>query len=130
LVLLLIVGLVGCAEPKSSDLVGSWAMAASSRQYLPASLKGISPTLLLRSDGSFTASQLPVKSLESFDVVEARSGSGTWHQIMKDGRQQIQIDFDGSNGTQLEIGGAPGSRTLFYFLSDPDLFQKIELLKR
>jgi hypothetical protein len=130
LLLLLVVGLVGCAQPKSSDLVGSWVMTPSSRQYLPATVKGVSPTLVLRSDGSFTASQFPLQSLDSLDVVEAHGGSGRWNLITKDGRQQIQIDFDGSYGTQLEISGSPGSPGLFYFLSDPDLLQKIELVKR
>lgn len=130
LIVLLLLGLLGCNEPTSNDVAGSWIMTASSSRYLPAGLKGVSPSLLLHSDGSFSASDLPGRFHGSVGVVDRNSGNGRWQLVKREGRQQVQITFDGGYGTQLEVSGTPRSPRLFYFVGDPDQGRKIELTKR
>jgi hypothetical protein len=64
---------------------------------------GLSPRLVLSADGRFTATDLPGAFHGTVGVVDRNSGSGRWKFITKDGRQQIQVSFDGDYGTQFEI---------------------------
>jgi len=125
----LALGLVGCNEPKTTDMVGTWDLTAASRPYLPPDMAGISPRLVLSADGRFTATDLPGEFYGSLDVVEQYSGKGKWSFITKDGRQQIQLNPDGAYGTQFDIANDGGAWKLRDFLGDPDEHRRLEYVK-
>jgi hypothetical protein len=127
--LALALGLVGCNEAKGADLVGTWGLTASSRGYVPQHMAGLSPRLVLSADGRFTATDLPGAFHGTVGVVDRNSGSGSWKFITKEGRQQIQVSFDGDYGTQFEIAKDGGVWKLFYFLGDPDDHRRLEYTK-
>ena len=120
-------GLTGCNEAVQADVVGDWAMTQASHQYLPPDQQTMSARLTLRSDGRFAAVDLPGAFHGVVGVADRNSGSGTWKLMMRDGRQQIQLAFDESYGTQLEVVRSGNAWTLQYFLGDPDEGRKIEL---
>ena len=125
----LALGLVGCNEPKTTDMVGTWNLTAASRPYLPPDMANLSPRLVLSADGRFTATDLPGEFYGSLDVVEQYSGKGKWSFITKDGRQQIQLNPDGAYGTQFDIANDGGAWKLRYFLGDPDEHRRLEYVK-
>ena len=125
----LALGLVGCNEPKTTDMVGTWNLTAASRPYLPPDMAGISPRLVLGADGHLTATDLPGEFHGSLDIVERFSGKGSWTIITKDGRQQLQLNFDGAYGTQFDIANDGGAWKLRYFLGDPDEHLRLEYVK-
>jgi len=92
-------------------------------------MAGLSPRLVLSADGWFTATDLPGAFHGTEGVVDRNSGSGSWKFITKDGRQQIQVSFDGDYGTQFEIAKDGGVWRLFYFLGDPDEHRRLEYTK-
>lgn len=122
---------IGCNTVKPDDLVGNWTMLDRSRQYLPAELRTIAPRLTLGAGGTFTAVDLPGGQIRGpAGVVVALSGPGKWALRTQDGRTLIQLTFDGGVGTQLDISNSLGSpTTLYYFVSDPDSGQRIELAR-
>lgn len=122
-------GLGGCNEAKGADLVGTWSLTASSRAYLSQHMAGLLPRLVLSADGRFTAIDLPGAFHGTVGVVDRNSGSGSWKLITKDGRQQIQVSFDGDYGTQFEIAKDGGAWKLFYFLGDPGEHRRLEYTK-
>jgi len=125
----LALGLLGCNEAKGADLVGTWNLTTASRRYLPPDMASLSPRLVLRADGRFAATDLPGAFHGTVGVVDQNSGSGSWKFITKDGRQQIQLSFDGDYGTQFEIANEGGVRKLLYFLGDPDEHRRLEYTK-
>ena len=127
--ILLALGLVGCNEAKTTDIVGTWNLTAASRRYLPPDMAGISPRLVLTADGRLTATDLPGEFHGSLDVVERFSGTGSWSFITKDGRQQIQLNFDSAYGTQFDIAKDGGAWKLRDFLGDPDEHRRLEYAK-
>ena len=125
---LLALGLVGCNEAKTTDIVGTWNLTATSRRYLPPDMAGISPRLVLGADGRFTATDLPGAFHGTVGVIDRNSGTGKWTFITKDGRQQIQLTFEGDYGTQVDIA-KDGAWKLRYFLGDPDEHRRLEYVK-
>ena len=85
--------------------------------------------LVLSADGHLTATDLPGDFHGSLDVVERFSGKGSWSIITKDGRQQLQLNFDGAYGTQFDIAKDGGAWKLRYFLGDPDEYRRLEYAK-
>jgi hypothetical protein len=63
------------------------------------------------------------------------SGRGTWKLVSREGKQQVQFDFEeiadwNKNelpyGTQLDISRGWSSLSLYYFLGDADEGRRIE----
>ena len=125
----IVVGLVACAEPKATDMVGTWNLTKDSRRYLPADMAGLSPRLVLSEDGRLSATDLPGTFHGSLDVIDRYSGRGSWSVIRKDGRQQLQLNFDGAYGTQFDIANDAGGWKLYDFLGDPDEHRRLEYVK-
>jgi hypothetical protein len=125
----IVVGLVACAEPKATDMVGTWNLTNDSRRYLPADMTSLSPRLVLGADGRLSATDLPGMFHGSLDVVERYSGTGSWSVIRKDGRQKLQLNFDGAYGTQFDIANDGGAWKLHDFLGDPDEHRRLEYAK-
>lgn len=120
---------LGCTSVKSGDLVGNWIMTDASRQVLPSDLRSLAPRLTLAADSTFIAGDLP-KS-RSIDAVVARSGHGMWRVRAQQGRDLIQLTFEGGFGDELDISNSRGSQTtLYYFIGDPDSGQRIEFIKQ
>jgi len=119
--------LIGCTQTKTA-VVGTWVMTESSRKYVPAQLKGPTPKLVINSDGSFSASNLPGAFDGSFEII-SNSGQGKWTRLTDEGRDELQLNFDGDYGTQVYVSNSWGGPTLFYFLDDPDEGLRIELKK-
>lgn len=125
-VLLTACAVVGCSELKPSDIAGTWMMTEASRQHLPVDLQSVAPRLTLGGDGTFSAVVLPGAFHGSVDII-ANTGRGTWRILRRDGKNQVQLDFDGGGGSQLGISNVPGSSTtLYYYLGDPDSGQRVE----
>jgi hypothetical protein len=122
-------GLVACAEAKEADVIGTWNLTADSRRYLPPDMASLKPRLVLSADGRLTATDLPGMFHGSFNVVERFSGTGSWSLIKKDGRRQIQLNFDGAYGTQFDIANDSGAWKLRDFLGDPDEHRRLEYVK-
>ena len=120
--------LIGCSQTKT-DVVGTWVMSESSRQYVPAQLKGSTPKLVISSDGTFSASNLPGPFHPPFEII-SNSGQGKWTRVTDEGQDEVQLNFDGDYGTQVYVSNSWGGPTLFYFLDDPDLGYRIELKKQ
>src|SRR2546427_12575493 len=123
--LALAVLLLGCTQSKTG-VVGTWVMSESSRQYVPVPLRGSTPKLVINSDGRFSAFNLPGAFHFATEIV-SNTGQGKWKRITDEGRDEIQLTFDGSYGGQLlgsESGGGP---TPTYFFGDPDQGHRIEL---
>ena len=128
LLVLAVLFLIGCSQTKTT-VVGTWVMSESSRQYVPAQLKASTPKLVINSDGSFSASNLPGAFHSSFEII-SNSGQGKWERITDEGRDEVQLNFDGDYGTQVYVSNSWGGPTLFYFLDDPDEGLRIELKKQ
>ena len=132
MILLSLSAIAGCNSVKANDLVGTWTMTESSRQYLPAELRAAAPKLTLNSDGTFTAVDLPGGRLVGSAVVPVtRSAPGVWTVAPTDGSNRVQLRFQQEDyGEQLFISDwasdGPGSPTkLYYFDGDPDLGRRI-----
>ena len=126
---LFVLGLVGCSEPKAGDMVGTWDLTAASRRYLPPNLASTSPRLVLMADGRFTATDLPGAFHGTVGVIDRNSGTGSWKLVTREGRQKIQLIFDGNYGTQFDVANDRGAWKLRYFLGDPDEHRRLEYAK-
>jgi hypothetical protein len=122
-----VLGLIGCGSSKTS-VAGTWVMSESSRQYVPTQLRGPAPRLVVNADGSFSASNLPGAFHGSAEII-SNSGQGRWKRVTDEGRDQLQLIFEGGYGTQLLVSDSWGGPTLTYFLGDPDQGRRIELQK-
>ena len=127
LAVVVVLASLGCRPSAKPE--GTWVMAASSSRYLPAQMKDVTPRLVVKSDGSFSASNLPGAFHYSTDIV-SNTGRGRWNRRTEEGRDLVQLIFDGSYGTQLEFSDSWGGPTLTYFLGDPDQGHRIELKKQ
>src|ERR1022692_2879298 len=113
--------MLGCASVQPGDLVGTWVIAPTSRQSLPAELQKASARFVLNANGTFVASNVPgLFYFPGSRSARSENGSGVWKLVSRDGGQQIQLDFqvivdwkEGvPYGTQLGISRG----RLFYFL--------------
>ena len=116
--------LIGCSQTKT-DVVGTWVMSESSSQYVPTQLRGSTPKLVINSDGTFSASNMPGSFHFSSEII-SNTGQGKWTRITDEGQDDIQLTFDGSYGGQLLVSDSWGGPTLSYFLGDPDQVHRIE----
>jgi len=136
----LLAGMVGCRSVESTDLAGTWVMKDTSRQVLPAGLQKASAKIVMESNGTFVASDIPALFyFPGQHDARLETGSGVWKLVTRDGEHQVQLNFQqikGWNednlpfGTQLNVSRAWSAVNLFYFVGDPDEGQRIEFEKK
>ena len=135
-ILALLSGIVGCNNVRSAELSGTWLMTDASRQVLPTGLQQTSATIVLDANGTFVASNMPgLLFFPGHRDARPESGRGTWKLVSREGKQQVQFDFEeiadwNKNelpyGTQLDISRGWSSLSLYYFLGDADEGRRIE----
>jgi len=140
IVILLVLGMLGCKSVKPSEMVGTWVVNDASRAVLPIDLQKSTTKVVLEANGAFSASDVP--GLFFFPGIRdsrTESGSGVWKLVSREGKEQVQLDFhaiadwtatDLPYGTQLEVSRGWSGVSLFYFLGDPDDRRRIELAKQ
>lgn len=135
LAIVFLVPLAGCTKAKTEELVGTWRIVEASRGVLPARLKTAPATIVLSGDGRFTVSVLPGFLNTPPEPEELDSGDGVWKLISREGKQEVQLEFQsrqGKNasrvpfGAMLEISKSLGRPTLYYFIRDPDEGRMVE----
>ena len=92
--LLVFFGILGCKNVQPSDLAGTWAIKDGSRKSLPAELQNASAKIVLDTNGTFVASDMPgLFYFPGRHAARLESGSGTWKIVSRDGKQQVQLNF-------------------------------------
>lgn len=140
--LLALIGIVGCNRSNVTvgDLTGTWVMKRESRQVLPTPLKNASPRIVLQKDGTFIASEMPGLLYGDQRGANLDAGTGTWKLVWREGRQEIQVNFDsitgGSTqlpvpyGTQIMVSKLWSAVNMEYYIGDQDQGVRIELQKK
>ena len=136
---ILLLGMLGCKSVESSDLAGTWVMKDASRQVLPAGLQKASAKIVMASNGTFLASDIPaIFYFPGQHEARLEPGSGDWRVVSREAGQQVQLNFreirDWNKkelpfGAQLDVSRAWTSTTLSYFVGDPDQGKRIDFEK-
>lgn len=139
-VLSLTFGMLGCNEAQPTELPGTWVMDDASRQILPTALEKASARIVLDRNGTFVALNMPgLFFFPEHRDARLESGSGTWKLVLREGRQQLQLDFkeiagwkksELPYGTQLEVSKGWSSLSLYYFLGDADEGRRVDFEKQ
>ena len=133
--LLLLAGILGCRDAQPGDLTGTWLMKDVSRASIPPPLERVSASIILHPDGTFVATDVPgLFYFPGRRAIQLESGSGTWKLVSREGKQQVQLDFQiigGWNdalpyGKQLDVS----KNSLFFFLGDPDEGKRISFERK
>ena len=143
LAMLLCFGLLGCKNAKPADLTGTWVATNQSRQqFLPASQKNAAAKIVLDTNGTFVASEVPEDLLYGPPEVANQlvTGSGTWKLASRDGRQQVDLEFNTVTsgqrgkvpyGTMLNVSTGWSTVGLYYFQGgDANQGRRIEFEKK
>lgn len=138
-----LLGMLGCKSVQPSNLAGTWVMKDSSRQVLPTELQNASPKVVLDANGTFVASEMPeeLPPTPPYDVkrrnVRLDTGSGVWKLVSREGKQQVQLNFqtmegnkDVPYGTQLDVSQEWSAMSLYYFLGDADEGHRVSLERK
>jgi hypothetical protein len=127
--------MLGCKDVKSSDLPGIWVIKDASRKSLPAELQNAAAKIVLDANGTFVASDMPgLFYFPGRHAAQLESGSGAWKLVSRDGKQQVQLNFQAITGwkdalpygTQLDVS----SGSVFYFFGDADEGRRIAFEKK
>jgi hypothetical protein len=107
---------------------------SASRKALPLELQSATSKLVLNPNGTFVASDMPgLVYLPQSDAARLESGSGIWKLVSREGKQQLELDFQVVAGWNSGLPyGAPldvTRETVFYFLEDPDDGRRVEFEK-
>jgi hypothetical protein len=136
--LLVVVGTTGCKDARPNEITGTWIMRDGSRQILPPELKETQAKIILASDGTFTASDLPgLFYVPDHHPLKLESGTGVWKLAIRDGTQQLFLEFrtirDWNEnlpyGTHLDISRGLHGIHLDYSIDDPDEGRTVEFEK-
>ena len=140
IVLLLVLGMLGCKSIQPDDLVGTWVMTNASRQVLPADLQQAPAKIVVGPDGTFVMSEIPgLFFFPGRRTARLESGSGVWKLISHEGKQQMQCNFrviadwketDLPYGTQLEVSRSFSTVSLYYFFGDADEGRRVQFEKK
>lgn len=129
--LLLFFGALGCKSVQPADVIGTWVLKDASRKFLPTELQSAAPKFVLNADGTFVAADMPgLFYFPRRHAARLESGRGVWKLVSREGKQQLQLDFQViagwkdalPYGTQLDALRG----TIFYFFGDPDDGRRIE----
>jgi hypothetical protein len=127
-VLLLLFAFACEREIAVSDLPGIWTLTRDSRERLPAELRAGAGSLVLDSNGTFAAREIPGEIFDQGPRVI--TGTGRWLMNRRGLRLDLLVvaNTHPSNvpfSTHFRASGT----TLRYFLGDPDDFNTIEFHK-
>jgi len=139
--MLLCFGLPGCKNAAPSDV--TWVVKDESRhRLLPAAQQKGAGKIVLETDGSFVASEVPEDLLyRAPRAAEGLvTGGGAWKLRSREGKLQVQLNFEtiavGQRGavpygTQLNVAKGWSGVTLFYFQGgDADQGRRIEFERK
>ena len=126
---------IGCHSIGLKDVEGDWILRDSSRSVLPSGLKDAKVELMLNSDGTFVAKEMPgLFFVPDQHAARLETGSGSWRLISSEGRQQIELEFNKISNWNEELPyGIPleiGRGKLFYFIGDPDEGRRVSLERK
>lgn len=136
LAMLLALSLFGCVEREiPNELVGAWNIAAESRERIPRQLQRDSSALILNSDGTFEARELPGQMWGQENCMV--TGGGHWALSKGDHRaltlalvRATECDrLRVPNGTDLFASATRRGVMLHYFIGDPDDRKTIDFVK-
>jgi len=135
--------LIGCSSVKPSEVAGTWVVTDESRHlFLPAAQQKTAAKIVLGANGTFVSSEIPEDLLYGPPEAGAQlvTGSGDWKLISREGRQQVQLNFETiaigqrgavPHGAQLNVSKEWSTLSLFYFQGgDADQGRKIEFAKK
>jgi hypothetical protein len=135
IVLLFLFGMLGCRSVQPSDLSGTWVMKDTSRRVLPTGLQKASAKIVLDANGTFVASDVPgLFYFSGRHAAQLDSGNGVWKLISREGKQQLQLDFQAIAGWKdalpygIQLDVSRGS--LFYFMGDADEGRRVSFEKK
>jgi hypothetical protein len=106
-----------------------------SRKALPNELQKASAKIVLDANGTFVASDIPgLLYSPGRHAAQLENGSGAWKLVSREGKQQIQLDFQViagwkdvlPYGTQLDVSRG----RLFYFFGDADQGRRVAFERR
>lgn len=127
--------MLGCRSVQPSDLAGTWMLKDESRKALPNELQKASAKIVLDANGTFVASDIPgLLYSPGRHAAQLENGSGAWKLVSREGKQQIQLDFQViagwkdalPYGTQLDVSRG----RLFYFFGDADQGRRVAFERR
>jgi len=122
--------MLACGSVEPADVTGRWVVNSYSREtFLSPTQQKAFGTIILASDGTFVASEMPDSLLGRGDGFV--SGSGVWKIRPISGNQAVELIFRQpiSSGAWLSIGRW-STVSLFYFVGDPDSGRRIELERK
>jgi len=134
-ILLSLLGMLGCKSIERQDLLGTWVIEDVSQSVLPAEIRGVPAKIIFYEEGTFVASEMPgLFYFPGRHAAELESGTGTWKLVLREGEQQVQLNFQTiagwrdalPYGTQLYVSRS----SLYYFLGDPDEGRRISFVKK
>jgi hypothetical protein len=134
-ILVSLLGMLGCKDVQPSDLAGTWVMKDDAQRVLPAELRTASGKIVLDANGTFVASDMPALFyFPGRHPAQLESGTGVWKLVSREGKQQVQLDFQTiagwkdalPYGTQLDVSRG----SLFYFFGDADEGRRISFEKK
>jgi len=137
--ILVFIGSVSCKSVKSEDVTGTWVINNVSEQVLPTELRKAPAKIVLDANGTFVASDMPgLFYFPGRRTAQLENGSGVWKLLSREGKQQVQLDFQAiagwkgalPYGTQLDVSTGSAIASLYYFVGDADEGRRIEFEKK
>ena len=143
-IIFIILPMNGCQKVQTFEVVGTWVMKEESRKLLPSDIENSLVKITVLGDGTFIAYELPrigyFYSGKYVDKWRVISGSGTWKFLDISGSQNLHLWFhefsfeneekkNVSEGFPLVISKVWSTIDMYYDLSDPDQFMRVEFEK-
>jgi hypothetical protein len=141
-------GVAGCGRTVSpGELPGIWTISRNSQHLFPQDFDVSSATLVLKSDGTFTATALPQEIVlihaAGSDAIARINGSGRWVVLERLGLSDatgFMLEFKAIQGpgqytlpfsTMLfSLSKSGGIVKIYYFHDDPDLGRRVDFDKQ
>jgi hypothetical protein len=139
MLLLSMVAMLGCGPVAEEDLIGTWRVTDSSREYLPEEVRAATATVVLAANGTFTVLELPtsVPGDPGSQRAELLTGHGEWSVLPLSGSNDLlDLAFEyfessegyesvSQSGCSLTIRRGFRSLDLAYAFGDPDVVPHI-----
>ena len=145
IVAMFLFGMLGCKGVQPSDVTGTWVMTEQSRKALPPEFQKAMGKIVVNTDGTFTASELPegLHPVPPYDMklrMRLDSGTGVWKLAPWEGAQHVQLVFHNLVGTNepnpnsygfpLTVSRGWSSVILDYALGDPDDGNRVQFERK
>jgi hypothetical protein len=144
----IIASVAGCGRTVApSELPGTWTISHNSQHLFPQDFDVSSATLVLKSDGTFTATDLPQEIVlihaTGGDTIARINGSGRWVVLERLGFSDatgFMLEFKAIEGPGqytlpfstmlLSLSKSAGVVKIYYFHDDPDLGRRVDFDKQ